>query len=162
MTKNTPIPLPSKEELHHLFSYNMETGELFWKNHPSPMARSNGKRAGSYSTKGRKCPYVDIKINGVTYKGHRLVWKYVYGVEPPIEIDHVDGNHQNNRIDNLREHPTHNQHNRIETRHLPEPLRVTINGVKRWTDTGKKVLKEYKRTGVWNPHSSRQDCRQNE
>ena len=136
-------PLPSQSELQHLFHYDMVTGALIWR-HPR-QAHLIGTVAGSYSTTGRRCPYVDIKYNGVVYKGHRLVWKYVYGDEPDA-IDHINGNHQDNRLENLRVHPTHNQHNRVETRHLPEPLR--IKG--RWTETGKRVLKEYKRTGIWN------------
>jgi len=36
------------------------------------------------------------------YYGHILAWIYTYGEIPTFDIDHIDGNPSNNRIDNLR------------------------------------------------------------
>lgn len=42
-----------------------------------------------------------MRIDGVIYKTHRLVWKLKTGEEPPEYLDHVDGDPSNNRIENL-------------------------------------------------------------
>ena len=144
---SSTLVLPTRTELCHLFSYNMVTGELLWRNHPRYKSYT-GRIAGNYGTKGRRCHHIDVKLNGVSYKAHRLIWRLVYG-DAPHEIDHIDGNPQNNRLQNLRVHPTHNHHNRVENRHLSEPIRVTINGKLRYTETGKRIMREYHRTGKW-------------
>lgn len=86
---NTPNPLPEKQELESLFIYDPETGVLSW--------RHGGKEAG-----GIQGGYYRLTLNGVHYLAHRVIWKIVNGSDP-IQIDHVDGNRTNNRIENLRD-----------------------------------------------------------
>ena len=131
--------------LTHRFYYDMVEGELYYRNHPQP--RNNGNKAGFITGNRYKCK--SVRIDGKCVQSHRVIWCLVYN-EVPSEIDHIDGDPFNNRLQNLRIHPSHNQHNRVETRHLPEPLRVKLNGKNIWTETGKQVLREYHRTGVWN------------
>ena len=71
---------------------------LRWKESP------NG-RAPAHSVAGyiRAGLYRLIKINGIHYLAHRLVFAYYHGRWPQDQIDHIDGDRQNNRIENLRE-----------------------------------------------------------
>lgn len=43
-------------------------------------------------------------IHGVHYCSHRVIWKMVTG-EDPMDVDHIDGDRQNNRWSNLRNVP---------------------------------------------------------
>ena len=46
--------------------------------------------------------YWKIKIKGKSYLAHRLIWLHAFGEWPKEEIDHIDGNPSNNRLENLR------------------------------------------------------------
>lgn len=46
--------------------------------------------------------FVEIMIDGVEYLAHRLVWLYVHGNFPDGEIEHINGDKTDNRIQNLR------------------------------------------------------------
>ena len=43
-----------------------------------------------------------IRINGKDYYQHRLSWLYVYGEFPKGDLDHIDNDRGNSRINNLR------------------------------------------------------------
>lgn len=96
MAKKHYNPLPDREELLKLLAYDELTGILTWKVNKGPNARA-GNKAGSLSDKG----YRVIKINGVSYFSHRIIWKMMTR-EEPIEIDHIDGVKYNNKFSNLR------------------------------------------------------------
>ena len=84
----------TKDELNQLFTY--KNGELFW-NLPRKKIKV-GNKAGSVISKG----YESICLNQKRYYTHRLIFMMFYGYMPK-EIDHIDGNSLNNRIENLRE-----------------------------------------------------------
>jgi hypothetical protein len=91
-------PMPPIERVRELLSYFPETGLFKWKVTLSNRAKA-GSNAGAPNNKG----YVEIKIDNVRYKAHRLAWFYVYGEDPSSnEIDHEDLNKGNNKIGNLR------------------------------------------------------------
>lgn len=46
--------------------------------------------------------YYRTRIDGRKYRLHQLVWLWHTGEFPAFHLDHVDGNPQNNRIENLR------------------------------------------------------------
>ena len=87
----------SADILRRLFRYEPETGEFF---HLTRAARrvKIGDVAGSVNSQG----YRQIRIQGRTYKAHRLAWLYVYGAWPHSNPDHINGRRSDNRMANLR------------------------------------------------------------
>lgn len=89
--------------LHETFSYDPETGILWWLKCESNRAR--GKRAG-VSRQGAKSDhtkYRHVQIGHQKYREHKIIWLYMTGhwPVPGEEIDHInDGT--DNRWSNLR------------------------------------------------------------
>jgi hypothetical protein len=99
------------ETLRALLAYDPETGEFRWR--VSRGGVEAGAVAGCVDRKGYTC----IKINGTSFKSHRLAWLHTHGAWPEHQIDHIDENKSNNRISNLRDVPqSMNQHNAIKPR----------------------------------------------
>lgn len=88
----------SHEKLKESLFYNETTGIFTWIKSASPKIKQ-GNIAGCKDRDG----YILIRIDKVLYKAHRLAWFYFYGIWPENEIDHIDGNPDNNIICNLRE-----------------------------------------------------------
>ena len=110
MNSKVRKPLPSVEFLDMCLSYCRETGVFTWKHRPRESFTKNnafrayekcfaGKTAGYVTPEG----YVLLNIQNTSVHAHRVAWKMHYGVEPPHQIDHIDDDKANNRIDNLRE-----------------------------------------------------------
>ena len=78
----------TQEYLKQLFDY--QDGQLFRKNGKSAVIKVGTKR------------YERITVDGKAYSLHRMVYLWNHGYLPKI-IDHIDGNRENNKIDNLRE-----------------------------------------------------------
>ena len=91
----------TQEYLHSLFNYNKETGILTYKVTRNYNATA-GREAGYIWSNGNK-KYKHIKIDGANYRYHRVVWLYVNGNFPNGQIDHINGNTLDNRIENLRD-----------------------------------------------------------
>lgn len=69
--------------------FNYVDGVLYHKN--------NGKRAGWVTKQG----YVRVGFNHKSMLAHRIVYLMHYGYAPEF-VDHIDGDKQNNTIENLR------------------------------------------------------------
>ena len=103
-------------ELKSLLEYHRITGDFVWISAPSKYhTMLIGQIAGGLDKHG----YKRIKIKGYTYKAHRLAWLYIYGEFPSgvnWQIDHIDGDRSNNRIENLKlASPAENQKNKQST-----------------------------------------------
>lgn len=85
------------DRLRSLLSYH-EDGTLRWRESWNAQTRA-GQIAGSLNTTG----YRRIRIDGVRYPAHRLVWLYHHGNHPEDQLDHINRNRDDNRIINLRE-----------------------------------------------------------
>lgn len=95
----------TQERLKELLNYDQETGVFTWQvsNHNSIKA---GSIAGTISH-----GYIRIKILNSSYRAHRLAWLYMTGSWPIDQIDHIDGNKQNNSFINIRQ-ASHSQNQR--------------------------------------------------
>lgn len=101
------MPMPSRPritlvpELHHLIiellEYDPRTGVFLWKK-----TRGGSAKAGTVAGANSGCGYRTVRVLRKIYKEHRLVWFYVHGQWPEMDIDHIDGNKHNNAIANLR------------------------------------------------------------
>jgi hypothetical protein len=86
-------PLPTKEQLHELFTYSFVEGALYWKIYATP------KRAGNHPKPKKYCT---VKIGYSTYQRHRLIWAFFYGDPGPWIVDHINKSRNDDRIENLR------------------------------------------------------------
>jgi len=86
----------SLKRLKEVLHYDLKTGIFTWKKTLS-RRRIAGKEAGNLAR-----GYIEIGIDNESYLAHRLAWKYIYGYDPDLFIDHIDGDRKNNRIFNLR------------------------------------------------------------
>lgn len=81
---------------NELFDYH--SGKLLWKVKPNNRVRK-GSEAGYLHHDG----YVVVRVNKVLNSAHRIIWEMHNGPIPKgMEIDHVNRNRIDNRIENLR------------------------------------------------------------
>jgi hypothetical protein len=86
------------ERVNELLEYQSLTGKFYWK-----VYRSRSAKAGDEAGCLRKDGCFTIKLDGVSYLSHRLVWFIEKGRWPFESIDHINGNRGDNRIENLRD-----------------------------------------------------------
>jgi hypothetical protein len=87
----------SQSRLQELLCYDEHTGLFTWRIHAGN--RLANSAAGSLCKRG----YLDVSVDGKSYRAHRLAWLYVHGNFPVGVIDHINGNRSDNRITNLRD-----------------------------------------------------------
>ena len=84
-------PLPPFAYLNSRFSYDPESGLLFWKAWEGKKSQFNGRyagtKAGSYGA-----PYSQVHLDRRMIQTHRIIWKLMTGNDPTDFIDHIDGN----------------------------------------------------------------------
>ena len=97
----TLVKRPSVERLRELFDYEPKTGALMWRV-ARPRGVKPGDLAGSIAPNGRSF-YRLVGIQARLYKVHVIGWAIFYGAWPECDIDHVNHDGLDNRIENLRE-----------------------------------------------------------
>ena len=106
--------LPSQEVLRQLLDYNPDTGALTWRRRGVEWftdgnrqkaqhfaARWNSAYAGREALASISAGYKTGTMFGLTWSAHRIIWRLVYGTEPD-NIDHINGQTTDNRLQNLR------------------------------------------------------------
>lgn len=94
----------TQERLRHLLHYDQESG-LFTRK-VSRCKNKVGTKAGTICVIG----YVQIRVDGNFYYGHRLAFLYMTGNWPENEVDHINMIRHDNRWMNLR-HATRSENN---------------------------------------------------
>lgn len=122
----------SPDELRERFIYRHESGEIFHRH-----SVSNIKAGQPIGSPHLRHGYKQLRFRGLYIPAHRAAWAIHYGNWPPIgfQIDHIDGDRANNRIQNLRLCTnTQNQWNRKMSSH---------------NTSGFKGVYYHKATGKW-------------
>lgn len=91
MPENLSIKL-----LHRTFTYNPQTGSLNWRERDRNLS---GVEAGGTSSPDG---YRRIRIGGTIYLAHRIIIAMETGKWPTDQVDHINGDRGDNRIENLR------------------------------------------------------------
>lgn len=87
---------PSQDYLNEIFEY--KEGKLYWAKDKRGGAHK-GDLAGCVSkAKG----YRFVKLDGSLYREHRLIWKMFKGEDTVNDLDHINQDKADNRIENLR------------------------------------------------------------
>lgn len=87
----------SLETVREHLRYDPQTGLLWWLV-PRP-GRKLDKPAGTVRSDG----YATLMLHGKHFVAHRLAFALANGHWPKGEVDHIDGDRANNKIENLRE-----------------------------------------------------------
>lgn len=101
--------------LREIISYDQVSGKLYWRERCAKHFQ-NGRHSAEHTAAKWNARYAGrpaltaIEVSGYghgdifgkRYKAHRVAWALYYGKWPDSEIDHINGDPADNRIENLR------------------------------------------------------------
>lgn len=91
------IPAPNADRMRELFDYDPCTGVLSWRVSTNSRVKV-GDEFGCLNKRGYRVGNVDGRL----YVAHRLIWVWMTGCDPIIEVDHRNTVESDNRWENLR------------------------------------------------------------
>lgn len=104
-------PLITQQRLKELLHYDQDTG--VFTRISSRLSTCVNKPAGGINYDG----YRRIYLDGKNYFAQRLAFLYVHGSWPSLQMDHINGKRDDNRMANLREATSsENKHNQVLSR----------------------------------------------
>jgi hypothetical protein len=113
-----PRKLTAKR-VRELLDCDPSTGTLTWKWRPDVPRRWNTRYAGKTAGCLRKTDgYLTVRVDGVAYLAHRLVFFHQKGYWPPATLDHKNGDRQKNGIADLRPATIHQNNMNLDRSHI--------------------------------------------
>lgn len=121
---------------HEHFRYDETVpGCLVWIRFAANNRIKPGTPAGKYTPKQNKPDkgYFRVYVIDRGYAHHRIIWEmFNRPLESDEQVDHIDGNTQNNRIENLRvtnnQNNCYNQHRRVTNKSGTTGIHINNNG----------------------------------
>jgi hypothetical protein len=110
----------------HLFEYR--DGALYWKNPRAPRMKP-GDRAGQFNARYWSCNVCSKRVYI-----HRIIFE-MYNGDTALEVDHIDRDTNNNRLENLRA--------------VSRAENVANTGIRSDNLSGYKGVSFHKATGKW-------------
>jgi len=116
----------TKGMLHEFFEY--KNGVLYSRINRKQTTIKEGDVIGGINDKG----YLRTYVNNKHYKVHRLIFMMFHGYMP-VEIDHINGIKNDNRIENLREvNHSQNQWNKPKTKRSSTGVKGITSEYGKW------------------------------
>jgi len=89
------------EDLKKYIKYDPDTGQMF---RILRLSKTQTEHTCNQLVKGsNNRGYKWLRLHGLMFLAHRLAWFYMIGEHPVDEIDHINGDRQDNRWCNLRQ-----------------------------------------------------------
>jgi len=133
--------LLTQEIVAESIDYDPDTGIVTWRERPPShftrlcdWATWNAQHSGLTVGHVGKQGYCDIRVFNRPYRLHTLIWLYVHGAFPTLEIDHINGIRSDNRLVNLRDV---SRHENTKNQRMRKSNKSGFNGVF-WQSNAKK------------------------